>query len=197
MVVYKAVCIINWKGYVGQTSKSLEKRIKEHIKAMRGGSDFPFHKALRKYGPENFFWYIICEYYSQEEINEKEKYYIKYFDTKTPNGYNLTDGGEGMPGWHHTEITKQKIHNTMIREGTSRGKNNYWYGRKRPEITGDNHPCKKLDIRRKISDGNKGQIPWNKGIKTGPRPEDVCKRISKTLTGRKQGTYKKNETRAF
>lgn len=40
-----------------------------------------------------------------------------------------------------------------------------------------------IESRSKISTSLKGNIPWNKGVSTGPRPEDVCKRISESTKG--------------
>lgn len=41
-------------------------------------------------------------------MDEKEKFYIKEYNTKAPNGYNLTDGGEGSLGYHPSKETNQK-----------------------------------------------------------------------------------------
>jgi len=53
---------------------------------------------------------------SKEELNDKEKFYIKQFNSKIPNGYNMTDGGDGNDGTikpnlgkHLLEETKDKI----------------------------------------------------------------------------------------
>lgn len=53
----------------------------------------PIHQAIRKYGIENFNITVLEENISDEDIDEKEKYYIKYYNTIAPNGYNLTEGG--------------------------------------------------------------------------------------------------------
>lgn len=49
--------------------------------------------AFHKYGVDNFIFEVLEEC-KQEELNEKEQYWIKYFDT-FENGYNLTLGGDG------------------------------------------------------------------------------------------------------
>jgi group I intron endonuclease len=53
------------------------------------------NSAIKKYGKENFNRYIV-EYCGLNELTEREQYYIQKWNTKTPNGYNLTDGGEGI-----------------------------------------------------------------------------------------------------
>ena len=51
------------------------------------------HQAIRKYGAENFEWNIVEEC-SIQDIDQKEQYYIKLFDTLAPNGYNILQGGQ-------------------------------------------------------------------------------------------------------
>lgn len=49
---------------------------------------------MRKYGIENFSIEQIDTANSPEELGEKERAYIAHFNTRVPNGYNLTAGGE-------------------------------------------------------------------------------------------------------
>lgn len=44
---------------------------------------------------------------SPKEINEKERYYIKEYNSVSPNGYNLNHGGAGVI--EHTEEVKARI----------------------------------------------------------------------------------------
>lgn len=59
----------------------------------------PFYKALRDAGITNVKFEIIDKAETQEELNQKEKYWIKYYNTNMKvsgsNGYNLSEGGEG------------------------------------------------------------------------------------------------------
>jgi hypothetical protein len=41
----------------------------------------------------DYFKREIIEYCDVYELNDKEKLYIKQYNTKFPHGYNLTDGG--------------------------------------------------------------------------------------------------------
>lgn len=52
------------------------------------------HRAIRKYGIDNFVVETICEC-SEEELNSKEQYYISLYNTMVPYGYNVLAGGEG------------------------------------------------------------------------------------------------------
>jgi len=184
MVIYRAVNKINWMGYIGQTILSLEERMDYHYYEKR---NLYFHNALRYYGFDNFFWYIICYCSSKQEMDEKEKYYIKYFESKFPNGYNLTDGGEGNFGWHPTEEAKQK--NREAHLGKPSGKK----GKKQPATSGENNPAKRPDVRAKISAKRSGQ-------KLGPPSEEARENLRKALIGKKRPPFseewKKNLSKA-
>ncbi len=99
MIIYKATNIINEKCYIGQTVKTLNARISGHKNSAQKIRDCSyFHNAIKKYGIENFKWEIIDVCNDRKELNEKESFYIKKYNTIHPNGYNLTWGGEsGIP----------------------------------------------------------------------------------------------------
>jgi group I intron endonuclease len=86
-IVYKATCIINNKVYIGQTIKTLNERKKGHMYASHKKSHYKFHRALRKYKSENFKWEIIDTANNYEDLNKKEEYYIKYYNS-VDSGYN-------------------------------------------------------------------------------------------------------------
>jgi group I intron endonuclease len=72
------------------------------------GSGLLLNRAYKKYG-ENYFKREIIEYCNIDELNDKEKLYIKQYNTKFPHGYNLTDGGDGMKGYQYNDNQKQNI----------------------------------------------------------------------------------------
>lgn len=88
--IYKITNNINKKAYVGQ-SNDIERRFKEHC--YKGeGSRILLDIAIQKYGKENFTFEIIEEC-KIEELNERETYWIKYYNT-IESGYNLSTGGD-------------------------------------------------------------------------------------------------------
>lgn len=96
--IYKITNITNNKIYIGKTSRSLNIRWNEHKKESLY-SDRPLYKAIRKYGLDAFKISLIEEV-SEDKINEREQYWISYFDTYN-NGYNCTIGGEGQPKYDY------------------------------------------------------------------------------------------------
>lgn len=100
---------LNQKCYVGQ-AMDIERRYKEHIYYSNNNPIQPIHKALAKYGVENFEFKVLeflpnCD---KKQIDEKEQYYIHKYQAYT-KGYNCSLGGEGNLGLHHTEETKKLI----------------------------------------------------------------------------------------
>lgn len=53
--------------------------------------DTPLYRAFKKYNLENFTFEILEEC-STNELNDREKYWIQFYDTYR-NGYNQTIGG--------------------------------------------------------------------------------------------------------
>lgn len=127
---------INNKQYVGQ-SINIKERYKQHFKDAKHDNLY-FHNALNKYGEENFNFEVIEENIPLNYVGEREKYWIAKLNTKTPNGYNLTDGGEGAFGYKHTEESKMKM--SEIKKG------------KFTHFQSD-------ETRKKISEANKGRKP--------------------------------------
>ena len=121
MIIYKATNIINNKVYIGQTIHTLNHRKRQHERSYSYGKNYLFPRAINKYGKENFKWEVIYVAKDIDELNEKENYYIKLYDSTNPNkGYNLKSGGENS--FLH-ESVKEKISNSQ------KGKLNHMYGK--------------------------------------------------------------------
>lgn len=96
-MIYCYTNLINNKKYIGQTN-NLKRRIKQHLQdSLHNYSEARYnqliHQAIRKYGIDNFKIEVLEEEISDDDIDEREQYYIKYYNTISPNGYNLTEGG--------------------------------------------------------------------------------------------------------
>ena len=183
-LIYLHTCIITDKSYTGQTIRTMEVRLKEHINNSEKGGNSHFERALRKYGIENFTSEVLednipvqSDLISKQTLaDQREKHFIEKYDTFN-NGYNMTIGGGGSlgiitssatkekmseshKGMKHTNITKQKI--GKIHKG---------------KITSD-------ETKRKIRNSKKGTIysevskknmgDSRRGIKRGTYIELVC-----------------------
>ena len=93
-IIYKVTNKENGKIYIGQTIQTLnERKNKHYYKARQEEYTTHFINALRKYPEEVFTWEIIDEEETQEALDEKEKYWIAYYNS-VEEGYNTKDGGQ-------------------------------------------------------------------------------------------------------
>ena len=101
---------INTKVYIGQALDS-KKRFQSHCK--KNNDNSLIDKAIQKYGKEHF-WFEILE--SQiENYNEREKYWIKYYNSLKPFGYNILEGGEAPPRHFGDEHPNVKISDENVK----------------------------------------------------------------------------------
>ena len=133
--IYKITNTVNGKSYIGQTIHDAEKtRIRQHL---RGKGSQPVKHAIKKYGQDAFTFEILHDGIIPEFLDDLEKEVIAKFNTMSPNGYNLTEGGDGGSYCEET--------------------------------------------RRKMSESQKGQTPWNKGK---PLSDEHCRKLSEAQKGR-------------
>lgn len=85
--IYKITNLLNGKAYVGQ-SIHIERRWQEHCQP---SADSAIGKAIQEYGKENFKFEILesFEIEDSNQLAEREDYYINFYGTIVPNGYNV------------------------------------------------------------------------------------------------------------
>lgn len=85
---------INGKVYIGQSVKATSRWSAHRSEARlnKPNDTSILHKAMRKYGVENFSYSIIER---TVDYNIREQYYIDYYNSLVPYGYNISKGGEG------------------------------------------------------------------------------------------------------
>ena len=103
--IYLITNLVNDKKYVGLTTRHAEERFKEHCHA-----DSHLGRAIRKYGKSSFELEIIDEANDQQELADKEMYWIKFYETYSKRGYNQTVGGFGIfrPKLIATHLTEKQ-----------------------------------------------------------------------------------------
>ena len=94
MIIYKITNNINGKIYIGQTIETLYKRWNRHCSDSNKNT-MAITRAIKKYGKENFSIQKICDCSDQNQLDNSEKYYISFFNSRLPNGYNILEGGNG------------------------------------------------------------------------------------------------------
>jgi group I intron endonuclease len=92
----------NGKIYIGQTKRSLEKRMIEHCSQKQTYID----KVIKKYG-RNAFEASVVEEVNDSLLDEREENWITFYNTIFPNGYNREYGGKNR--YKLCEETKRKM----------------------------------------------------------------------------------------
>lgn len=136
-IIYGWYCTVTDKWYIGQTVNP-EKRFNCHIdRAINKKDKTYFYNSIRKYGLENFVYFVLEENVLRENLNMREMGWIEYYYSFYC-GYNMTAGGS----------------QTIFSE----------------------------EFKEKMTEANKGRIPWNKG-KHGIFSEETLKKISESHKG--------------
>lgn len=108
-IVYKVTNQLNNHAYIGQTTMELKTRKSGHLSCAKLKPESYFHRAIRKYGSENFKWEVIDVGYNKEDLNEKEIYWIKFYNTFEGEGYNVNVGGGSNKGLKFSEEQKLNL----------------------------------------------------------------------------------------
>lgn len=167
--------------YVGQTIRSLKRRMSSYKHSIKNDKIKTYIvNHLRFYGLENHEFSIIEQNINhKEKLNEREIFYIKFYNTFYPNGMNLTEGGDspifsnetknkmsnsrkgkipwnkgtiGLMGAHWTTGIKLPSHSEKWNRKIAKfGEDNHFFGKK--------HSKESLE---KMSQSLRGRKTWNK-----------------------------------
>lgn len=123
--VYQIINLINGKIYIGQSQSKYKWTQHLYVAADPANQAHSLiHRAIKKYGQENFEFRIIQYLNTLKEALDAEKYWIQYYQTnvskfKTTLGYNLTDGGDGTGGFKWSDESRKKFSNATLGENNN------------------------------------------------------------------------------
>ena len=174
--IYCVTCLPTGKLYFGQTIRLIEERWNRHVNESFSGSRYKFHRAIRKYGEENFLVeeVMFVEAPTKDALKRKLDYaemrLIKRFNTKI-DGYNSTDGGDGLVNLSEESLAKiskalkgRKFSDETLKRMSDAaklriGELNSNFGNHK--LSGKNHPLygkhHSEETKRKISEANSGK----------------------------------------
>ena len=156
--IYLIIDLTNWKKYVGQHHYHLEK-----LDSNYHGSGTIISKIYKK-RPHTLKEVYLKTCYTQEELDEWEQYYIEFYNTLSPNGYNLQEGGRGgVP----SEDARRKM--SKAHKGLCAGEKHPMFGKHHSE-----------ESKKKMSNAKKGKPSHNKGK---PMSEETKKKLSESKKG--------------
>lgn len=114
-IIYKITNKINNKIYIGSTVKTFPQRWAGHTFASRKGSGSIFQRAIKKYGRENFEVEIICSVLDKKYLDDVEQFFIEYYQSMKPKGYNAVGVLKGSRDLI-TEVMKKEWSNPESRQ---------------------------------------------------------------------------------
>ena len=200
--------------YVGKTVTP-NKRFKRHLANVRYGSNYPVHNKLRKVisikGNANGIYQVIESDILEENIDNREMFFIKYYKQQGCKLKNLTEGGEGGKGYTD-EINKRaalkriglkRTEETRKRISTSKMGIKFSESHKKSlKKAWKTRPPFPSDWGEKMSKLNRGKINFKKFILLSPNGETIitetgltdfcrqhnlsCQNLHKTKTGERK-----------
>jgi len=169
--IYKATSKTSGKSYIGQTIDPVRLRKTHHKSKAKCGSKQVFHKAIRKYGWEDFEWEELYINVPVNQLDIMETWSIANHNTLVNNGYNCETGGNKNK--RLSEETKKKI------SASEKGKEiSEWH-------------------KNIISESNKERYkdPKNHPMFGKKHSEESKKKISNSLEGEKNPFFGKKHTK--
>lgn len=183
--VYITTNLVNGKKYIGQhVSPNFDKNYK--------GSGAHIKKAFKKYG-KTFFDTEVLEWCSnQEELNEKEVYWIdKYNAVKSNAFYNILIGGYSLKGMSNPNYGKHPTEETRKKMSESQRKKKLSDEAKKHISEGHIGTRHSEETKKKMSCSAKGE----KNPNYGKHPsEETRKKMSKVRKGERNPFYKHHHT---
>ncbi len=172
MRVYRIVNKVTGKVYIGQTIGSIAVRWQQHCSPSNGNCRL-LHRAIKKYGRDNFSISEVVAASSLEDLNNAEAYFIEYYQSVHPDGYNLKLGGDNRV--HHPETRR------LIALANTKPK-------------GPMSAAHKAKISKSLSGVEKStqhKEALSKASRGKPKSPEHCKALSLSRTGEKNPHYGK------
>ena len=177
--VYKITNKINNKSYIGKSEVDISYRLSQHKRGIY--SNEHLQRAIQKYGIENFTFEVLEEC-SKDLCCDREIYWIKYYNTLYPNGYNYTTGGENKSGFSFSDISKQKMsEKAKVRCNTIKGKKAQSDKAKKRVWTEEQKKKVSETLKRRYKEGSRYSP---KGTK---HSEETKKKMSESRKGKREG----------
>lgn len=162
--LYRITNTLNYKVYIGQTINE-KRRWQAHSSYAKQNEPIQYiHRAMKKYGVENFIYEVIAQCLTQEDADETEILLIQQYNSQNKeHGYNVAPGGDhawngGLPkeqqpmyGKKQSDYFKQRM--SEIHSGKTVIHSEEWKKYMSNILSGIPRAD---DVKEKISKSNKG-----------------------------------------
>ena len=153
-VIYLVRCTSSGKSYVGQTTHGVAHRLDEHLR-ITARKGYAFGAAIRKYGRDAFRISELERCDTRDDLDVAERFWIDWYGTISPGGYNLASGGRAF---RHSPETRAKMSEIAL----TRSASSDWGARISNGKRASNY-THSSDTRAKIAATSKGRSAPNKG----------------------------------
>lgn len=127
--IYKVTCHVTGMSYIGQARCYVGKTKKAHgakgrwkahvwkaVHSPQHFADTTIWAAIKLYG-ETAFSVEVIEMCDVDDLNDKERFFIKHFDTQLPHGYNKLSGHHRIFG-NKQWSSEQRINISRVHKNT-------------------------------------------------------------------------------
>ena len=109
-IIYCIHNLSTGKKYIGQTVEKMQRRVVRHFRTI---NETKISRAIQKYSKYNFVYGIVEEVEDRNLLDEREEYWIKFYDT-VENGFNIKEGGKCARGYKQSESSIEKRRQKLL-----------------------------------------------------------------------------------
>jgi len=109
-IIYCIHNLTTGKKYIGQTVEKLQRRVLRHFRTI---NETKISRAIQKYSKYDFVYGIVEEVKDRNLLDEKEQYWIKFYDS-VENGFNIKEGGKCARGFKQSQSSIEKRRQKLI-----------------------------------------------------------------------------------
>lgn len=115
-IIYCIHNLSTGKKYIGQTVEKLQRRVVRHFRTI---NETKISRAIQKYSKYDFVYGILEEVTDENLLDEREMYWIKFYDTVN-TGFNIKEGGKCARGYKQSQSSIDKRRKKLIGKSLSK-----------------------------------------------------------------------------